>query len=142
MWSHSVGSWSTVACVSRALVFCHAGCHTGCHTGAVQGAVMSCNTLDCADSSHAVHVTFCTRHHLPTAPGHLSPIPRAWNLSPRFVSLFGPLPYVHFLSHLCLYVTQPFMIQFLLCPFVSPYPYVSTSIPTHLSDPRLSDSHI
>ena len=50
-------------------------------------------------------MTFRTRHRLPVALGHLSPVPRAWNLSPQFVSLFGPLPYVHSLSHLCLYVT-------------------------------------
>ena len=67
--------------------------------------VTSCNTLDHADSSHTVHMTFRTWHRLPVAPGHLGPIPHAWNLSLRFVSLFGPLPYVHFLSHLCLYVT-------------------------------------
>ena len=67
--------------------------------------VMSRNTLDRADLSHAVHMTFCTRHRLPAAPSHLGPVPCEWNLSPRFVSLFGLLPYVHFLSHLCLYVT-------------------------------------
>ena len=89
---------------------------------------MSRNTLDRADSSRAVHMTFRTQHRLPAAPGHLSPVPRAWNLSLRFVSLFSPLPYVHFLLHLCLYVTYLFMIRFPLCPFVSPYPYVSTSI--------------
>ena len=77
---------------------------------------MARNILDCVDSSHAVHMTFRTRHHLPVAPGHLGPVPHAWNLSLQFVSLFGPLPYVHFLSHLCLYVTYRFMIQFLLCP--------------------------
>ena len=91
--------------------------------------VTSRNTLDCADSSHAVHMTFRTRHHLPVAPGHLGPVPHAWNLSPRFISLFSPLSYVHFLLHLCLYVTYLFMIWFPLCPFVSPYPYVSASIP-------------
>ena len=32
------------------------------------------------------------------APGArlLGPIPRAWNLSPRFISLFGPYSYVLF----------------------------------------------
>ena len=54
-------------------------------------SVTSRNTLDCADSSRAVHVTFHTRHCLPAAPSHLGPVPRAWNLSPWFVSLFGPL---------------------------------------------------
>ena len=91
--------------------------------------VMSRNTLDRADLSRAVHMTFCTRHRLPVAPGHLSPIPHAWNLSPRFVSLFGPLSYVHFLLHLCLYVTYLFMIRFPLCPHVSPRLFVSASIP-------------
>ena len=91
--------------------------------------VTSHNTLDHADSSRAVHMTSRTRHHLPVAPGHLGPVPCAWNLSLRFISLFGPLSYVHFLSHLCLYVTHLFMIQFLLYPFVSPCPYVSASIP-------------
>ena len=91
--------------------------------------VTSRNTLDCADSSCTVHMTSCTRHHLLAAPSHLGPAPCAWNLSPRFVSLFGPLSHVYFLSHLCLYVTYLFMIRFLLCPFVSPCPYVSTSIP-------------
>ena len=81
---------------------------------------MSRNTLDHADSSRAVHVTSCTQHHLPVAPSHLSPVPRAWNLSLRFVSLFGLLSYVHFLSHLCLYVTYLFMIRFPLYPFVFP----------------------
>ena len=71
---------------------------------------MSHNTLDRADSSRAVHVTTRTRHRLYAAPGHLGPVPHAWNLSPRFISLLGPLPYVHFLSHLCLYVTYLFMI--------------------------------
>ena len=91
--------------------------------------VTSCNTLDHADSSHAVHMTSHTQHHLPVAPGHLGPIPHAWNLSPRFISLFGPLSYVYFLSHLCLYVTYLFMIRFPLCPLVSPCPYVSAWIP-------------
>ena len=45
-------------------------------------AVMSRNTLDHVDSCHAVHLTSHTRYHLPVAPGHLGPIPRAWNLSP------------------------------------------------------------
>ena len=90
---------------------------------------MSCNTLDHADSSHTVHVTSHTRHCLPMAPSHLGPIPRAWNLSPRFISLFGPFSYVYFLSHLCLYVTYLFMIWFLLCLFVSLCPYVSALIP-------------
>ena len=98
-------------------------------TSLMTHSVTSRNTLDHADSSCTVHMTFHTRHHLPAAPGHLSPIPRAWNLSPQFVSLFGPLPYVHFLSHLCLYVTYLFMIWFPLYPFVSPCPYVSASIP-------------
>ena len=90
---------------------------------------MSRNTLDCADSSHTVHMTSCTWHCLPTAPGHLGPVPCAWNLSLRFVSLFGLFSCVYFLSHLCLYVTYLFMIQFPLCPLVSPHPYVSASIP-------------
>ena len=90
---------------------------------------MSHNTLDCADSSRTVHGTSRTQHRLPTAPGHLSPVPRAWNLSPRFISLFGPFSYVYFLLHLCLYVTYLFMSWFPLCPFVSLCPYVSASIP-------------
>ena len=65
-----------------------------------------------------------TQHRLPTAPGHLGPIPHAWDLSPGFVSLFGPFSYVYFLSHLCLYVTYLFMIQFPLCPLVSLCPYI------------------
>ena len=52
--------------------------------------VTSHNTLDRADSSRAVHVTTRTRHRLPAAPGHLGPAPRAWNLSPRSVALYGP----------------------------------------------------
>ena len=59
--------------------------------------VTSRNTLDRADSSRAVHVTTRARHRLPAAPGHLpaapgllGPVPRAWNLSPRSVALFGP----------------------------------------------------
>ena len=67
--------------------------------------VTSRNTLDRADSSCTVHMTFRTRHCLPAAPGHLGPVPHAWNLSLQFISLFGLLPYVHFLSHLCLNVT-------------------------------------
>ena len=59
-------------------------------------SVMSHNTLDHADSSHTVHMTSHTWHRLPTAPGHPSPVPHAWNLSPRFISLFGPLSYVLF----------------------------------------------
>ena len=61
--------------------------------------VTSRNTLDRADSSHAVHVTSRTRHHLPASSGHLGPIPRAWNLSPRSVALFGPYTCICFLSH-------------------------------------------
>ena len=99
---------------------------------------MSCNTLDCADSSCAVHVTSCTQHCLPMAPGHLGPISRVWNLSPQFVSLFGPFPYVYFLSHLILYVTYLFIIRFPLCAFVSLCPYVSTSIPDPLVLPSSS----
>ena len=91
--------------------------------------VTSRNTLDHADSSRTVHMTSRTRHHLPTAPSHLGPVPRALNLSPRFISLFSLLSYVHFLSHLCLYVTYLFMIQFPLYPFVSLCPYISTLIP-------------
>ena len=90
-------------------------------------SAMSRNTLDCADSSHAVHVTSRTRHRLPMSSGHLGPVPRAWNLSPQFVSLFGPLPCICFLSHLCLYEAYLFMIRFLLCPHVSPRPSVSAS---------------
>ena len=91
--------------------------------------VTSCNTLDRADSSRAVHVTSHTRHHLPASSGHLGPVPRAWNLSPRFVSLFGLLPCICFLSHLCLYEAYLFMIRFPLCPHVSLCLSVSTSIP-------------
>ena len=65
-------------------------------SGMKVGGVTSRNTLDCADSSRAVHMTSCTRHCLPVAPSHLSPVPRAWNLSPRFVSLFGLSSYVLF----------------------------------------------
>ena len=61
--------------------------------------VTSRNTLDRADSSRAVHVTSRTRHRLPTAPSHLGPVPCAWNLSLRFVSLFGPFTCICFLSH-------------------------------------------
>ena len=63
---------------------------------ALPAVVTSHNTLDCADSSRAVHVTSRTRHHLPAAPSHLGPIPHAWNLSPLFVSFFGLLSYVLF----------------------------------------------
>ena len=90
---------------------------------------MSHNTLDHADSSCTVHMTSHTWYRLPAPPGHLGPVPHAWNLFPQFVSLFSLFSRVYFLSHLCLYVTYLFMIQFPLCPLVSPYPYVSTSIP-------------
>ena len=96
---------------------------------ATKYGVTSRNTLDCADSSRAVHVTSRTRHRLPVSSSHLGPIPRAWNLSPRFVSLFGPLPCICFLSHLCLYEAYLFMIQFLLCPHVSLRLSISASIP-------------
>ena len=99
------------------------------HTSRQRPVVMSRNTLDCADSSHTVHVTPRTWHRLPASSSHLGPIPRAWNLSPRFVSLFGLLPCICFLLHLCLYEAYLFMIQFLLCPHVFPRPSVSTSIP-------------
>ena len=69
----------------------HLGCWPTSHSLSHDSHVMSCNTLDRADSSCAVHVTFHTWHCLPVAPSHLGPVPRAWNLSPRFVSLFGPL---------------------------------------------------
>ena len=104
----------------------------------MHSGVTFCNTLDHADSSHAVHMTSCTRHCLPTAPSHLGPIPCAWNLSLQFISLFGPFSYVYFLSHLCLYVTYLFMFQFPLCPFVSPCPYVSASIPDLFALPSSS----
>ena len=96
---------------------------------------MSHNTLDCADSSCAVHVTSRTRHRLPASSSHLGPVPCAWNLSPRFVSLFGPLPCICFLLHLCLYEAYLFMIRFLLCPHVSPRPSVSASIPEPFVQP-------
>ena len=105
---------------------------------------MSCNTLDHADSSHTVHVTSCTWHHLPTAPSHLGPTPCAWNLSPQFISLFGPFTCICFLLHSCLYVTYLFMICFLLCPLVpranmfppwylSPFVLPSSSWPAYIS---------
>ena len=93
------------------------------------GHVTSHNTLDRADSSRTVHVTSHTWHRLPASSGHLGPIPRAWNLSLRFISLFGPLPCICFLSHLCLYEAYLFMIRFPLCPHVSPHPSISASIP-------------
>ena len=74
-------------------------------------------------------MTSRTQHRLSMAPGHRGPVPCAWNLSPRFVSLFGPFSYVYFLLHLCLYVTYLFMIWFPLCLFVSLCPYIPALIP-------------
>ena len=91
---------------------------------------MSHNTLDCADSSYTVHMTFHTRHHLPTAPGHLGPVPCAWNLSPRFISLFGLFSCIWSLSHSCLYVTYLFMTHFPLCPLI---PHAHMFPPRYLS---------
>ena len=85
---------------------------------------------DHADSSHTVPVASCTQHCLPVAPSHLGPIPHAWNLSPRFVSLSGPFSCICFLSHLCLYVTYLFMIWFPLCPLI---PCVHMFPPQYLS---------
>ena len=108
-------------------------CHAEMETRSL--TVTSRNTLDHADSSRAVHVTSHTRHRLPASSGHLGPVPHAWNLSLQFVSLFGPLPCICFLSHLCLYEAYLFMIRFPLCPHVSPRPSVSTSIPVEFSSP-------
>ena len=46
------------------------------------------------------------------APSHLGPVLHAWNLAPRFISLFGPFTCICFLSYSCLYVTYLFMIHF------------------------------
>ena len=91
---------------------------------------MSRNTLRLCWLFCTVHMTSCTWHHLPAAPGHLSPVPHAWNLSPQFISLFGPFSCICFFLHLCLYVTYLFMIRFPLCPLI---PHACTFPPQYLS---------
>ena len=95
-------------------------CVQDMHVGICGAGVTSCNTLDCADSSHTVHMTSCTRHHLPVAPSHLGPVPCAWiylcNLFPYSVHLPVSVSFrILSLYDLSVYVI---MICFLLCPLV------------------------